>query len=90
MNTSLMYVLAMWIPGPTELIVVGVVALLVFGKKLPEAAHGLGRSFVEFKKGLSAAKDTKEELINDVKKTTGLDEVEEFTLNQGQKDGTVK
>lgn len=40
--------------GPMELAIVGVVAILLFGKKLPEVARGLGRSFHEFKQGLRA------------------------------------
>jgi sec-independent protein translocase protein TatA len=39
--------------GSTELILIGCVALLLFGgKKLPEMMHGLGRGVQEFKKGL--------------------------------------
>lgn len=38
--------------GPSEMIVVGIIALLLFGKKLPEVARSLGKGVVEFKKGL--------------------------------------
>jgi sec-independent protein translocase protein TatA len=40
-------------PGTTELIVIGVVALLIFGKRLPEVARSLGKGIVEFKKGIA-------------------------------------
>ena len=40
-------------PSGSELIVVGVVALLIFGKRLPEVARSLGKGLVEFKKGLA-------------------------------------
>ena len=35
-----------------ELVIVGVVAILLFGKKLPEVARSLGHSYREFKRGL--------------------------------------
>lgn len=38
--------------GPMELIIILVVGVLLFGKKLPEIGRSLGRSLVEFKKGL--------------------------------------
>ena len=43
--------------GPTELIIVGVIAVLLFGKRLPEVARSMGKSFVEFKKGMSGLED---------------------------------
>jgi sec-independent protein translocase protein TatA len=46
--------------GPTELIIILVIILLLFGaKKLPEMARSLGKSSSEFKKGLSEAPDDK-------------------------------
>ena len=39
--------------GAFEIIVIGVVALLLFGSRLPEVGRSLGRGIVEFKKGLS-------------------------------------
>jgi len=34
-------------------LIFGVVAVLLFGNRLPSVARSLGRSFVEFKKGMS-------------------------------------
>ncbi len=39
--------------GPMELAIVGVIALLLFGKRLPEMGRSLGRTVVEFKKGMN-------------------------------------
>ncbi len=44
---------------PMHMLVIGVVALLLFGKRLPEVGRSLGRGISEFKKGL---KDVQEEL----------------------------
>lgn len=39
-------------PGGAEWILILVVALLVFGRRLPDVARSLGKSIVEFKKGI--------------------------------------
>jgi len=38
--------------GQTELIIVGVIALLLFGNRLPSVMRSLGGGISEFKKGL--------------------------------------
>lgn len=44
-------------PGGYEMIIVGIIALLLFGKRLPEVARSLGKGIVEFKKGVSGIED---------------------------------
>lgn len=44
--------LAFGMPGFDEWIVVAIVGLLIFGKRLPEVGRSLGQGIVEFKKGL--------------------------------------
>jgi len=43
--------------GVPEMIIVGIIALLLFGKRLPEVARSLGKGLVEFKKGMSGIED---------------------------------
>ena len=44
--------LAIGMPGPVEWIIIAAIALLLFGKRLPEVGKSLGQGIVEFKKGL--------------------------------------
>ncbi len=46
-----------WVPGPLELIIVGVVVLLLFGNRLPSVMRSLGRGVIEFKKGVQGIED---------------------------------
>ncbi len=44
-------------PGWPELLIVGIIALLLFGKRLPEVARSLGKGLVEFKRGIAGVED---------------------------------
>ncbi|MGR3294484.1 MAG: Sec-independent protein translocase subunit TatA/TatB, partial [Candidatus Scalindua sp.] len=52
------------IPGGFEWIIILVIALLIFGKRLPSTMRSVGKSFVEFKKGLKGVDDIKEDIKN--------------------------
>ena len=43
--------------GPLEMLIVMGIAVLLFGKRLPEVARSLGKGIVEFKKGLNGVAD---------------------------------
>ncbi len=43
--------------SPMEIAIVGAVAVLLFGSRLPSVARSLGKSMTEFKKGLSGIED---------------------------------
>jgi len=62
-------ILAFGMPGTWEWIIVLVIALLIFGRRLPEIAKGLGKSITEFKKGVKEAKDDVDDVAEDVKKS---------------------
>jgi len=49
--------LAFSIPGGPEWIVIVIVALLIFGRRLPDVARSLGKSIVEFKRGIKDVRD---------------------------------
>jgi len=44
-------------PGGIEWIIILIVALLIFGKRLPEVMKSMGRGIVEFKKGVKGVED---------------------------------
>ena len=39
--------------GTTEMIIFGIIAVILFGGRLPSVARSLGKSIVEFKKGMT-------------------------------------
>ena len=43
--------------GPMELLIIGVIAVLLFGKRLPEIARSAGKSLTEFKRGMTHVED---------------------------------
>ncbi len=44
--------------GPLEMLIVGVIAVLLFGNRLPEVGRSLGKGLIEFKKGLLTTSKT--------------------------------
>ncbi len=44
-------------PGPMEMMIIGVIMLLLFGKRLPEVARSMGKGIVEFKKGIAGVEE---------------------------------
>ncbi|MDD3587385.1 MAG: twin-arginine translocase TatA/TatE family subunit [Thermoguttaceae bacterium] len=59
----------MFSPGPLQFLIVIGIALLLFGNRLPGVMRSLGRSVVEFKKGVNGIGDEIEETTKDDKKS---------------------
>ena len=50
-------------PGPLQLVIIAAVMLLLFGNRLPGVMRSLGRSVVEFKKGVNGIEDELNEAV---------------------------
>jgi sec-independent protein translocase protein TatA len=51
-------------PGPFEMMIIGVIMLLLFGNRLPGLMRSLGRGVVEFKKGVHGIEDDLDSAID--------------------------
>lgn len=52
--------------GLTEILVVGIIAVMLFGKRLPDVARSLGKSYQQFRSGLD---DVQREVNRTVRST---------------------
>lgn len=55
--------------GISEMVVIGIIAILLFGSKLPEVARNIGRSYGELRKGLTELKSTINAEIDDAERS---------------------
>lgn len=60
--------LAFGMPGWQELLILGVIGLLIFGKRLPEVGRSIGKGIVEFKKGLAGIDEEVEAAVQEKSK----------------------
>jgi sec-independent protein translocase protein TatA len=66
--------------GSTEMIVFGIIAVILFGGRLPSVARSLGKSIVEFKKGMKDFEDDlKTSIYSEPDKRIGYDDHNEPT-----------
>lgn len=57
--------------GPLEILVIGGVVLLLFGNRLPSVMRSMGRSVVEFKKGVNEANELSDGVDEENKAASG-------------------
>ena len=50
--------------GPFELLIIALLALLLFGNRLPSVMRSMGRGIVEFKKGVQGIDDDLDDAVN--------------------------
>ena len=55
-----MFTLAFGLPGTTEWIIILIIALLIFGSRLPKVMRSMGQSVNEFKRGMNEMIDEDE------------------------------
>ncbi len=66
--------------GTTEMLVFGIIAVILFGGRLPSVARSLGKSIVEFKKGMKDIEnDLKTSIYSEPEKRIGYDDDNEPT-----------
>jgi sec-independent protein translocase protein TatA len=58
--------LAILDPSPTTLLVLGIIAVLLFGERLPEVAKSVGKWFMEFKRGMRDIEMNIHQTINSI------------------------
>jgi sec-independent protein translocase protein TatA len=52
--------------GTLEMVVIGIVAVMLFGGRLPEVAKSLGQTYAQFRKGLDDLKANFDQEMNSV------------------------
>ena len=59
--------------GWQELLILAVIGILIFGKRLPEVGRSVGKSIVEFKKGLAGVDEEIEAIVSEKSKQVETD-----------------
>ena len=54
------------VASPVAYVIIGLIAILLFGNRLPKVARSLGSSVIEFKKGVKDLKDIEKDIKKDI------------------------
>ncbi len=82
--------LAFGMPGWQELLILGVIGLLIFGKRLPEVGRSIGKGIVEFKKGLAGIDEEVEAAVQEKSKKNIEPEAGNTTTVETHAESTTK
>jgi sec-independent protein translocase protein TatA len=77
-------------PGWQELLILGVIGLLIFGKRLPEVGRSIGKGIVEFKKGLAGIDEEVEAAVSEQNKKNIEADAGNTTTVETQAESTTK
>ncbi len=74
--------------SPVSLLILSVLALLLFGERLPEVARAFGKGMMEFKKGMSGIEDEIRNVVNSATSsiTESLPRTEDFSSYEDHSD----
>lgn len=64
----MLYGIMFGMPGPMELAIIAIIAVLLFGSKLPKVARQIGSAIPEFKRGLKGFQEEVDEIEESIKK----------------------
>jgi len=67
-------------PGGWEWIIILIIAILIFGRRLPEVMKSIGKGIVEFKKGVKGVEDEVEDASNKPSQKS-IDAEKDTTIN---------
>ena len=71
--------------GPMEMLIVGVIAVLLFGKRLPEVGRSLGKGLLEFKKEMHDIQNDVDTAVNSRSQVAYQPEAEDYEQSTAPK-----
>ena len=69
-----MFSLFAFLGAPPEMLIILVIALLLFGNRLPSVMRSLGKGVTEFKKGIEGVEDDVDAAVKKSESTKKVDE----------------